>query len=203
MLRNVYLYGNLAENFGKEHQFDIKSIPESIRALGSQYPTFTQELRKGEYAIVRGNDLETGMNLSIKEIEMNFGTGDFHIVPVISGSKSAWINIIAGVALIAFAYFVPPAAAAGYSLFGMTITQSSVYMFGAALILSGVSQLLAPVPKAPDMMSREQADERASFIFNGAVNLSEQGGCIPICYGDFFVGSTIISAGIEIEETQV
>lgn len=203
MLRKVFLYGQLADKFGKDHQFDVKSIPESVRALGSQYPTFPQELRKGQYAVIRGEDLETGDNLSEKEIELTFGQGDFHIVPVIEGSKSGWLNIIAGVALIAFAYFVPPAAAAGYSLFGITITQSSVYMFGAALILSGVSQLLAPVPTSPDIMSREQAEERPSFIFNGAVNISEQGGSIPICYGEFIVGSTVISSGLEIEETQV
>ena len=97
---------------------------------------------------------------------------------------------------------------------------SAIGFVGASLILSGTSQLLSPQITADGggagsfgstatrqrargsfaSENNEIADNRASYIFNGAVNLTAQGACVPVCYGKMRVGSVVISAGITTED---
>ena len=96
---------------------------------------------------------------------------------------------------------------------------SAIGFIGTSLILSGTAQLLSPQitadgagggsfgtatrQRARDSFASENneiADNRASYIFNGAVNLTAQGACVPLCYGKMRVGSVVISAGITTED---
>jgi predicted phage tail protein len=190
MLRNVKLYGHLEEEFGRDHQFDVSSPAETIRALAANYPKFLQKLKKGYYVFVKGETLESGRDLPVEELKMNFGKDDFHLCPVIEGSKSGWLNVILGVILIIVGVIV-----SAYSGGAGT----PLIQLGIGLMISGIVQLLTPVPGPPP--ERNNPDERPSFVFTGPVNTSEQGGPIPICYGEFIIGSTIISAAIEVVET--
>lgn len=192
MLRKVKLYGHLEEDFGRDHEFDVSSPAEAIRALAANYPKFLQKLKKGYYVFVKGETLESGRDLPVEELKMNFGKDDFHLCPVIEGSKSGWLNIILGVILIIIGAVINIYAPGSGAPF---------IKLGIGLMLSGIVQLLTPIPGAPPDTERNQPDERPSFIFTGPVNTSEQGGPIPICYGEFVIGSTIISAGIEVVET--
>jgi predicted phage tail protein len=81
---------------------------------------------------------------------------------------------------------------------------------GASLILSGTAQLLSPQPaelpgltgatggrgNSFDPVNNDPADNRSSYIYNGAVNLTAQGNPVPICYGRMRVGSVVVSAGV-------
>jgi len=69
--------------------------------------------------------------------------------------------------------------------------KAAVYI-GAGLVLGGVSQLLTPVPKAPP-----EAQKLQSFSFSGIAQTTQQGGAIPIVYGKCFVGSAVLSAGLD------
>lgn len=195
MLRKIHLYGHLREEFGENYTFDVGSVAEAMRAFKSQVPGFIDSIREGEYAVVRGDDLD-GEQLNYEMCKINYGRGDFHIVPAVEGSGSGkgWFAIIAGVALIALSFFVP----AG-GLFGAGIlTAQTLGLLGAGLVLMGIASMLAPTPDAPKEM--ERADERPSFIFTGATNRVEQGGPLCLIYGETFVGSNLVAASYETED---
>ena len=86
---------------------------------------------------------------------------------------------------------------------------TAIGFVGASLILSGTAQLLSPQPAdlpgltgtaarrdSFDPRNNDPADNRSSYIYNGAVNLTAQGNPVPLCYGRMRVGSVVVSAGI-------
>jgi len=91
--------------------------------------------------------------------------------------------------------------ATAFSVAGMSITYGSIAMSGLIMALGGVSQMLASTPQQTSSYSnRESADDRPSFLFNGARNTVEQGNPVAVLYGKMRVGGTIVSAGIEVEQ---
>jgi len=72
---------------------------------------------------------------------------------------------------------------------------------GVGLMLSGVATMLTPVPDvSSDIGSNEEPDERTSLIYAGGVNNIEQGGPIPLVYGQILAGSVLISSDVEVME---
>jgi predicted phage tail protein len=93
--------------------------------------------------------------------------------------------------------------AGGISLGALgTLSYASIASTGAMMALSGVSQLLAPTPQAAPnaSMGANSPDARASFIYNGPTNTTEQGGPVPILYGEMRIGSVLISAVSSAED---
>ena len=72
---------------------------------------------------------------------------------------------------------------------------------GASLVLGGISQLLVPVPKVSG--PQERPENKPSYLFNGAVNTTEQGQPIPLLYGELIVGSAVVSAGLTDKEIPI
>lgn len=215
MLRNIHLYGCLGKRFGEHHRFDVDSVGEGIRALGSQFPGFLGAIRNGSYQIIRGEDLD-GEQMSEPMLGLILGKQDLHIVPVVEGAKDgsgkAIITAVLGVALIATGYGMAAVAMQGTEGMALgaamqlgwelpaglgTLTYAQVAIFGAALALGGIWQLVCPVPKSN---YNDRGKDKTSFIFNGPVNRLEQGGAIQLVYGRFTVGSTVVSAGISTED---
>ena len=90
MLRDIYLYGDLADKFGSHHRYAAKSIPEAMWAIhaNSDWKFFQAIKRDGRYHVVHGPSLESDEStfLGEKQLIMQFGPGTFHIAPVIEGS---------------------------------------------------------------------------------------------------------------------
>jgi predicted phage tail protein len=182
----VLLYGHLAQQFGKTHLLDINSPAEAIRALCANYKTFRQSLildGQAAYRVLVGNQdradsvaLPCGESKTIK------------IIPVIAGSSGIG-KIFLGAALIAASFYLPGAGAAGLSISSVA---SSV---GVSMLLGGISSLLFAPPKPQG--SSERPENKPSYNFNGPINTTQQGNCVPICYGRLRVGSQVISAGTE------
>ena len=195
MLRKVKLHGKLGKKFGEEHEYDVGSIDDAIKLLMANYKDFKEEVRKGFYRIVKGSDLDVTEGrggLCEEELNLQFGSGDFHIVPALEGSGNqgkGWGQIIAGVILVAIAIFVPGIG---------TAIAMQIGIMGAGLILSGIATLMMP-DIADDQDNR---DERAaSYTFNGAVNRIEQGVAIPIVYGRFGLGSVVVASSLVSKDT--
>ena len=196
MLRNVYLYGDLAEKYGDVHRFDVRSIGETMRALEANFPGFKRSIDKeAEYNVVRGEKLAEGDALNNETIFMKFKKGDFHIAPAIVGAKSGIIASVLGAVLIVVGVVLTVGSYGSASALGAPLIK-----LGAALMIGGVVMMLTPVPSNPDYGERESSDERASFLFDGARNTTEQGGAIPVIYGRVLVGSTIISSALDVED---
>ena len=71
---------------------------------------------------------------------------------------------------------------------------------GIGLMLSGVSDLLFPLPE-PQKFSTEE-DPQLSFNFSGVQNTSRAGTPVPIVYGEIFTGSIVISAAIDTNQVE-
>lgn len=202
MLRKVHLHGAL-KPFGACHELEVASAAEAVRALSLQLPGFAAAIRAGAFRLVRG-DRRTGLALDADTLTLGLGRADLHIVPVAAGGRGkGGSKAILGVAIMAVAVIASPltgggslAAAMGSEAFavaGFSISYGNIAAFGLTMALSGISQLLAPAPKT---QTAEAADQKQSYLFQGAQNLVEQGAAVPLIYGRVRTGSVLISAGI-------
>jgi predicted phage tail protein len=187
MKRKVFLYGELAEKHGRMYELDVASVGEAVRALDCMLGGFVKSIRKdGHYRVVRGEDLETGEGLGEEQLKMQFGHGDFHIMPVLEGSKSGFWQTILGISLIALSFIPSP-------------LSPYLFMAGIGMTLGGIATMLTPVPKTEDYSSRERPKDRPSHIFDGPINVYEQGGPVNLVFGkQVLCGSTTISSGLDV-----
>jgi predicted phage tail protein len=181
MLRKIKLYGALAKFIGQRVlEADVATAAEAVRFLLANWPELEAHMNDQHYRVSIGT-----YDLNLEELHHPAGAAPISFVPVVSGAGAVG-RIIAGIALIALALFVP---------IGATLAPI-VLSIGASLTLSGVAQLLTPTPTAPQGADT-QDDPRKSYSFSGIQNTSRQGVPVPIVYGETVVGSVVISAGID------
>ncbi|MCC8376269.1 phage tail protein [Photorhabdus sp. HUG-39] len=197
-LKTVRLYGTLGKQFGREHTIAIDSPKEAIKALCVRCDGFEKFLNEAhlkglEFAIFKGK-----RNISNEELHLTTSE-EIRIAPIIKGSKrGGFFQTMLGVALIGAAMLTGPAGWAAFSAAGTW--GGALALGGAAMALGGVVQMLAPQP--PGLATRQDADNKPSYAFGGAVNTTAQGNPIPVLYGEREVGGAIISAGIYTEDQQ-
>ena len=193
MLRKVKLYGELAEFVGhKELEAVVNSTADAIRFLITNFPKLEAHMGQRYYKVLV-DDYEIGE----EDIHNPTGKSDINIVPVISGASGLG-KAIAGVALIGLAFATGGTSLAlGFGGFtGGVGISAMIGNIGLGLTLMGVSELLFPLPKAPD----DEEDPRISFSFSGVQNTSRAGTSHPIVYGEIVTGSVVISAGIDTHQ---
>jgi len=205
MMRKIKLYGELAEFIGhKEFEVQVDSLAKAVSFLVNNFPQIEGYMNPKYYQVKVGN-------YAIDESEINhpIGKEDIHFVPVISGARG-FGRIVLGAALIGlgmasggitFASFFNPAAvpfAPGFASAGL-LTKATIAI-GGSLVLSGVSDLLFPLPKMPDFSSEE--DPRLSFSFSGTQNTARAGTPVPIVYGEIMTGSVVISTSLDTQQVQ-
>jgi len=203
MLRKLKLYGELAEFIGhKEFEVKVNSIPQAASFLVCNFPKSEAYIAERSYKVLVGN-YEVGED----ELAHPIGQSDLHIVPVIAGAGGSVGKILGGAALIgiAFATAGTGVAAAGglFSKAGLAAAgfgTKAALGIGASLALTGVSEMLFPLPKPVDFSSEQ--DPRLSFQFSGIQNTSRAGTPVPIVYGEIFTGSVVISAGVDTEQVR-
>ncbi len=185
MLRRIVFHGYLADEYGQEMALDVASVGEACRAIQANRKTFYNKIRDGKFHIVVGDRWEATNCLSDKELNLNVGAGTIHIIPVIAGSGgNGFFQIVLGVAMIAAAVVMGPVGL-GVGGFMSGAMESGLVLTGALMILGGVAALLSPTP-----------DQHNSYLFNGALNTTVQGGPVPVIYGTMMAGSTLISSGL-------
>lgn len=172
-LVTVRLHGQLGQEFGPEHHFAITTPLEAIRALDVNYPGFRRAFIQAERYYIRVD-------------------GDWRADEAITFPCSREIDIIPDVAGQAFI---------GAALIGAIIPTLAgtltATILGSLLVtglLLGVSLLLTPKPKKNTARDKDKIE---SNQFSGPDNLVGQGAAVPVVYGRCFVGSVVISVGIE------
>lgn len=215
-MKVVKVYGPLRKYLGQcRFEFVADTPAQAMKALCVNFPGLVQWLldREAEgmaFRVTRGRDKITneapeGLVLPWSEREV------FSIAPVIVGSGAAG-RILAGIALIAVSFLLPGAGLFGAtSFFGAAATAGGILTtagtvissIGASLILGGVAQLISPMPTMGGLTSGKEAARLESFSFSGIVNTSKQGMAVPICYGRAFVGSAVISSGLDVDQVAV
>ena len=203
MLRKVKLYGELADFVGhKELDAVINSTADAIRFLVSNFPKLEAHMANRHYKV-----LVDDYDIDETELHNPIGQSDISIVPVISGAGGNFGKILLGAALIGGAFAFGGLSFGGsFKAFGANLAAApgltkAAFGLGAALVLSGVSDMLFPVPDIPDFSNEE--DPRISFSFSGVQNTSRAGTSHPIVYGEIVTGSVVISAGIDTNQVQV
>ena len=205
MLRKLKLYGQLAEFIGhKEFEIKVNSVSQAVSFLIHNFPEVERFMGPKYYQVKVGN-------YDIDESELSYPVGqeDIHFIPAISGAGRGAGKILLGAALIAGAFIINPAISfsfqsgvTGFStLAGASgaLTKAAIYV-GASLVLSGVSDLLFPLPE-PQKFSSEE-DPQLSFNFSGVQNTSRAGTPVPIVYGEIITGSVVISAAVDTNQVE-
>jgi len=81
---------------------------------------------------------------------------------------------------------------------------SAIGFVGVSLVLGGIAQAISPSPVQSDVgFSTERGSDAAkfeSFSFSGIVNTAKQGMPVPIAYGRVYVGSAVISSGLDVDQ---
>ena len=186
MLRKIKLYGELADFVGhKEFEIKAESLSHAISFLVNNFDGLEKFMNPNYYQVKVGN-------YAIDESELNYPIGkqDIHFVPVIQGAGGGFGKVLLGAALIAGAFafspltlgsFTAKGVAAGATAFGKVgFLAKASFGIGAGLVLSGVSDMLFPLPKLPEFSSEQ--DPRISFAFSGTQNTSRAGTPVPIVY---------------------
>lgn len=184
----IVLSGPMRKRFGREFSLhlDTKSPREAVRAMCNVVPGFREYLegaheRGVEFAVFRGNGSREE-NLNLEHFDQPAG-GVIRIAPVVRGSKRAGVlQTIIGIILIVVSFW----------------TGGSTLAMGIAMVAGGVVQMLAPQPKLSK--SADSSDNQSSYVFNGPINTSAQGGCVPVAYGRVRTGSAVISAGMQAQD---
>ena len=205
MLRKLKLYGELAQFVGhKEFEIQVDSLAKAVSFLVNNFPQVEKYMNPQYYQVKIGD-----YAVNEEEIHHPIGQQDIHIVPVISGAGSTG-KVLLGAALIGigmatggitFASFFNPAMvpyAPGFAS-ATGLVKASIVL-GGALVLSGVSDMLFPLPKLPEFKSEQ--DPQLSFSFSGTQNTSRAGTPVPIVYGEIVTGSVVISGAIDTQQVQ-
>ena len=204
MLRKIKLYGELAKFVGhKEFEVKADTLRHAVSFLINNFEGVEQFMSPKYYQVKVGN-------YAVDESELShpIGKEDIHFIPVIAGAGRGVGKILLGAALIGVAILAPGAGfmAGGGFGFGSTAVGGGFSFtamlgnIGIGLVLTGVSEMLTPLPKRQEFNSEE--DPRLSFSFGGTQQTGRAGTPVPLVYGEIFTGSVVISGGIDTEQVQ-
>ena len=223
-MKVVKVYGALRKRLGQcRFQFEADTPAQAIKALCANFPGLDKWLIDSEqdgvgYRVTIGKErigeAEAGaLLLPWSERDV------FSITPVIAGAGQGAGQILAGIGLVALAIVLGPAAGGflglGMGLSGVTAGAvagsaamgiiggafaSAVGFLGVSLVVGGVAQMLSPAPTFSGFERGKEAARLESFTFSGITNTVQQGMPVPICYGRCYIGSAVISSGLDVDQ---
>ena len=205
MLNKIKLYGDLAQITGhNEFEASVNSTGQAVSFLINNFPQLESYMANRYYKV-----LVDEQEINEQQIHFPIGQSEIKFVPVIQGAGGNLGRVLLGGALIAigmgaFGAFAGKAVSFGAQGIGFSkaaLGAKAAFGIGAALVLSGVSGMLFPVPKMPEFTSEQ--DPRLSFSFGGTQQTSRAGTPVPVVYGEIITGSVVISGGIDTEQVQV
>ncbi len=209
-LKKIKLYGKLKKFLGQSTFLANVSTPaEAFRFLLANFPEVEAHFYQHHYKIKMGD-------LEISEDMMNMkGEDDIQIIPIVTGSGflvPIFTAITTGAAAAAAAVGAAAAAVGGAIVAGASALAASGILGSIAttvltsLAIDGITSLLTPsvdVGSFNDSGVELNAGMAASnFAFNGIANISRSGVAVPVVYGERFVGSIIVSNGVDTVQVE-
>jgi len=202
-MKIIKVYGALKERLGGQgrFEFDVNTPAEALRALIANFPGLGKWIIDSEkdgigYKVNVGKEQIKEEN--IEDLALPWSERDvFSIAPVVAGAKSGWGQILIGAALVGAAFLIPGGWMIGTFGGAPIAVGTAVGSMGVALALGGVAQLLSPTPPGIDM---KQANSLQSYSFSGITNTGQVGTPVPIAYGRLYVGSSVISSGLDTDQ---
>ena len=227
MQQVVRLLGDLGERYGAEHTYyDLRTPADAIKLLCINSPAFQKELMHAHEHGVGYRLIQAGTDLDLDDLHLPFGSNDLILTPVIAGSGGVG-KVVAGVALIAAALFIPGAQVLGFAGFSAALAGTTgaiiagagtaLGAIGVSLVLSGVAQIISPQPVIPKLSNNRLGsgeasstdgpqgvtrgtDGRQSYAYTGAANSVGVGATIPVAYGETLIGSHLLSANVDVAD---
>jgi predicted phage tail protein len=206
-MKVVKVYGALRKYLGQcRFQFEADTPAQAIKALCVNFPGLDKWLLDSEqdgvaYRVTIGKEKITKDDLS--PLVMPWSERQvFSITPVIAGAGGAG-RILAGIGLIALAVLVPGiGGGVAATIFGTAFSSVSLAIgsIGVSLVLGGVAQLISPQQTYSSTERGKDAARFESFTFSGITNTVQQGLPVPICYGRAYIGSAVISSGLDVDQ---
>lgn len=214
VLRKVHLHGHLAERFGKTHVVASRTISEALRVIECNEPGFLIAVRRSHFHVLHGDrTMKRSREVHPHQLFVPRERGDWHLVPVMTGGKGrtgkAIFSIIVGGALLAtgiggaLAGAQATLAGTGATISvgglgaglgataGLGLSYGTLALMGAGFFLGGINQLLAPTPKG------STANEKpTSFTFSGPESMDDEGGPIPLVFGEVICSGVRIASAI-------
>jgi len=220
-LKKIKVYGKLRKFLGESSfEADVNTPSQAIKFLLCNFPEVESHMANQHYKIKMG---EQDIPLDLLHLK---GEEDIKIIPVASGSLPAvgavFGAISSGAAVVASAASAIPvvggiaSAAIGAvgtvaGVIGTVATAiPSIPVIGGiasavatSVAIDGVTSLITPTPSVPtssaaDAFSQNDPQMQASnFAFSGIQNVSRSGVPVPIIYGERFVGSIVVSNGVD------
>lgn len=208
MIRGIFLYGNLGQEFGEFHQLEVHSVAEACKAIGYRCKGFLSRVKDGTFEIIDGT-LTDGKPIATNELDMALTGRELHIVPIIEGAGGGGgkgiVQAVVGVAIVAAAVAIPalsPTLTMGSALFG-SFTFTNLAVMGGILAIGGISQALSSIPETNYATVDDSEASASSFLFNGAPQRYEQGGALPIIIGRHMAGPIFASGSIKSNQIVV
>ena len=195
-VRTIHLHGALGKRYGCEIRVAVETPAEAVRALCTMLQGFEAHIADRYYQVFRGRKSD-GVDIVPQELHVRFSDAetDLHIVPRAVGAKRQGLGkVILGSLLIAASFVVP----GGWAIAGKAVS-GIVAQAGVAMVLGGVSQLLAPQRSS----SYENRDQPQSELFSGPTNVTTPGVAVPVILGECEVGSVVVSAAIHVEDRAI
>lgn len=193
-MKTIKVYGELQERLGGRgtFHFNVRTPAEAVKALLANFPGLDKWLINSSsdglvYRVLVGN--QAFGNEDVEDLFLPWSDKDvFHIIPVLAGSIFGWIKKNLG-SVIKFVV------GATLTVIGVATGYTPLVYIGISMMIGGVMDMLTPTPKPP-----REAEVLESYSFSGIEQTTGQGGAVPIVYGKCFIGSSVLSAGIQTFE---
>ena len=216
-MKVVKVYGALRKRLGQcRFEFEADTPAQALKALCVNFPGLEKWLLDSEqdgvaYRVTVGKEKITTDDLTPLILPWS-ERQVFSITPVIAGAGGVAGKIGIGIGLIAISFLFPGAGLFGTtSLFGataatagtagaLTAIGTAFSALGASLVLGGIAQAISPTPSFSGLERGKEAARLESFSFSGITNTVQQGLPVPICYGRCYIGSAVISSGLDVDQ---
>lgn len=192
MMRNVYLQGELGEQFGSVFKVNADNYTDVFKCINANRPDFSAYIRECHENNINFIVDTAGEQVDQEDILTPLKEGDVTIAIAPAGSKSAFGKILAAIAIIAVLYFAPVLGTGKMSLAGITGSISGLTAVSVALNLAmaGISQMMAPDPSV-------DGEGPENYAFNGNAQNIQEGDPIPILYGRLRIPGRPVSIDIK------
>ena len=205
MLSKIKVYGRLARFIGERtFEAEVNSPIEAFKFLIANFPKLESHILQQNYCVKVGD-----YEINEKEMDIPVGSQEIKIVPVAVGAGRGFGRFLGG--LLVVGLVMATGGAAGVSLGaggGLGFGTAAGAGFGAKLLaaagnfgffmaLSGAAEMISPTPRPPGISDDPR---ELNFSFSGVQNTSRAGTAIPIVYGEIFIGSLVVSAGLDSED---
>ncbi len=201
-LVQIKLHGELGKAMGNElFNLDVKSVGEACHAIEmltkrKYYKYLLDNDKKGQkYKIlinkrklIFNKDLDKDI-MSVKETELAMKYDNLQsidIVPVLEGAKDIIETVLGAVLIIVGIVLLATGVGAAFGV--------PLIIAGLGLLAGGIISLLSSPPKFADFREIDGSTGRTSYLFNGPENTTQEGGPVPLVYGNLIVGSQVVAA---------